>query len=188
MTTKMENAITVMQRQGLPRGLARELYESKIAHPIRFWMLDNSGSMLKSDGRELRSLEGGGGGGFQNTRDHHDRHQWTTVPCTRWAELKGCVTYHARLAALLEATTIFRFVNDPGARVGPQEFIIAGNIDERTAQEDLALALPVLKNVTPKGSTPLTTHLQDIRLRIEAMQDLLRNAGQSAVIVLATDG
>ena len=32
--------------------------------------------------------------------------KWT--PCTRWAELRECVNYHAQLAALLEAPTQFK--------------------------------------------------------------------------------
>ena len=185
-------ATSVLQQQGFPRGLAHEMVEARISFPIRFWIIDNSGSMLTPDGQELRSCgqpqQHQVGGGLRLTMMMSDTDEnMTTVPCTRWAELKGSVNYHAELAALLQATTIFRFLNNPGSRVGPQELIIAGNT-ETALQEDVDIAKSVLAKTTPKGATPLSSHLQEIRLRIEAMKDILETQGQSVVIVLATDG
>ncbi|KAL7557848.1 hypothetical protein ACA910_019890 [Epithemia clementina (nom. ined.)] len=181
----MQRAMSVLHHQGFPRGLARELLEAKIAHPIRFWVIDNSGSMLKPDGHALRSLNGRQDGNASLVDS--DNNAITTVPCTRWAELKGAVTYHAELASVLEATSVFRFLNDPGGRVGPQEFIIAGDGNAQ-AKQDLAFAKSVLQKATPRGATPLTAHLREFRMRVEAMQDILNSSGQRVVVILATDG
>ena len=182
LQSQTQKALSGLQRQGFPRGLAFEMITAKIAHPIRFWVVDNSGSMLTPDGNELRSI-----GGSTSMDSASSEQVMTSVSCTRWTELKGAVTYHAELASVLEATTVFRFLNNPGGRVGPQEFTIAGST-EQTVQQELEKAKAVLKSAQPKGATPLTSHLKDIRTQVEAMQELLIRSGQTVVIVLATDG
>jgi len=177
---KEEEAIPVtaeqlraLQKQGFPQGLARQVCTCKGTFPLRFWIVDNSGSMLTSDGHELRGSRKTG---------------YMVVPCTRWAELKSTVSYHMELAALLQSTTTFRFLNDPGARAGPQELGIAQLNDGAEVVDELTVAQRVVQQVVPKGATPLTYHLQEIRLRVEAMEEALKECGQSVAIILATDG
>jgi hypothetical protein len=111
------------------------------------------------------------------------------VTCTRWKELQGSVEYHAELAGCIEATTIFRLLNDPGARVGPQEFSICDSITSKTSIEhEVAEALRIVRATEAIGVTPLTQHLQAISHRIQQIEPQLRSQGQKAVVVIATDG
>jgi len=60
----------------------------------RIWIVDNSGSMQKTDGHRL--VETG------------QRQHVQFVPCSRWEEITECVCYHIQLAGLLQAPTSFR--------------------------------------------------------------------------------
>mmetsp|Transcript_5021 Transcript_5021/g.6551 ORF Transcript_5021/g.6551 Transcript_5021/m.6551 type:complete len:504 (-) Transcript_5021:354-1865(-) len=177
-------------QQGYPIGLAQQVcVNAKLAHPIRFWVMDNSGSMLTPDGSEVRSTINN-----HDNKNHHDNHMsndaatMVMMNCTRWSELKGTILRHVNLAATLQATTYFRFLNDPGKRAGPQEFSLAEQLEPGFIQEDVDLAFTVMNNAVPKGATPLVFHLQEIRMKVEAMTDVLNECGQQVAIVLATDG
>ena len=113
------------------------------------------------------------------------------VPCTRWTELQDTVEYHAELAALLGASTVFRFLNDPGAQVGPQEFSVAADPSTSrnvAGEADVDQLIRVLRQAEPAGVTPLTRHLTMLRQRIATVEVALRAQGQKAVVVIATDG
>jgi hypothetical protein len=133
---------------------------------------------MSTDGSELRG-----------TRDNI-----TVVKCSRWKELQGSIEYHAELAGLIGATTIFRMLNDPGSNIGPQEFSICGDstfescATSKSIEQEVANAISIIKRTKPNGVTPLTYHLQTISNRIEAMESVLRKQGQKAVVVIATDG
>jgi hypothetical protein len=152
---------------GFPKGLAAELGETRALFPARFWILDNSGSMLHNDGSVLTP-----------------QHQ--SVTCTRWRELQETVQYHAELAALLQATTHFRLLNDPGVRVGPQEFSIAAGGQSTSAE--VADVQDILYKTKPFGSTPLTGHLVEIAAQISEMAPMMWQKGLRAVVIVATDG
>ena len=130
-----------------------------------------------------------------NTADgielHGNKDNIQAVSCTRWKELQGSVEYHAELAGLIEATTIFRLLNDPGARIGPQEFSICDanmNATRTTIDNQVANALHIVRRAEANGVTPLTRHLHAISHRIEQIEPQLRSQGQKAVVVIATDG
>ena len=152
--------------QGFPNGLAAELGKTRSVYPVRFWILDNSGSMMANDGCSIRGS--------------------TSVQCTRWAELQETVNYHAQLAGILQATTIFRLLNDPGVRVGPQEFSIADQ--GKNFLEEISQIKKIMQHSKPYGSTPLTQHLIEIAQRIAVMEGKMRKKGLEAVVVIATDG
>jgi len=151
---------------GYPRGLAAELGKNRSLFPARFWILDNSGSMLNNDGHTIRGT--------------------TSVPCTRWNELQETVLYHAELAAVLQATSHFCMLNDPGVRVGPQEFSVADQ--GRPMREEIENVRQIMHNSKPFGSTPLTGHIIDIGDRIAEMEPMMREKGLDAVVIIATDG
>jgi len=67
-------------------------------HPLRVWIIDNSGSMVTKDTYRIA----GDAGLIRQT-----------VPCTRWEELKDVLSYQSKLSTLLGSPTEFRFVNDP---------------------------------------------------------------------------
>jgi len=107
----------------------------------------------------------------------------------RWEELKACIDYHIQMAALLEAPTIFRFLNDPGAAVGMQQFSIAEN-STTTADimKDTQIARATMRKAQPGGVTPLTSHILEIQQAVMDMSpDLVQN-GQRVAIIIATDG
>jgi hypothetical protein len=97
------------------------------------------------------------------------------------------VEHHAQLAAILEAPTVFRMLNDPGRMAGPQQFSIAERGEDLIA-EDLALASLTIKNSSPGGVTPLIGHLHEIHAQVAALECQLRATGSKVAIVLATDG
>eukprot|EP01083_Nonionella_stella_P110067 321840_1 len=72
--------IKALQSQGFTRGLAESLVDMKTSFPRRIWVVDNSGSMQKTDGHRIIS-----------TRSKNDL---KIVGCTRWDEIKEAVNYH----------------------------------------------------------------------------------------------
>jgi hypothetical protein len=169
-----DQILRLRNEQGFPAGLAEELGNTRRTYPVRFWVVDNSGSMQTSDGKQIRG----------GTRPEEPLR---VVDCNRWTELQSTVAFHAELAGLLEATTVFRFLNDPGPVHAPQEFSVA-ETDSVSVKADVDRAKSYVSAVQPRGVTPLTQHVLEIRARIESVQDVLRSRGQQAVVVLATDG
>lgn len=167
-------SLEMLVQQGFPLGLAKELKRSKAAHPIRYWILDNSGSMRTTDGRRLIG----------------NRDSVMAVACSRWTELQQTVEYHAQLAGLLHSLTVFRTLNPPttGSVPGSQEFSVASTPDPSIMEGQVETALEIIRKLEPYGVTPLTQHMDEIYQRIKLMEDSLRSQGQRAVLVVATDG
>lgn len=162
-----------LRDQGYTDGLIKSIARSNMDFPLRIWIVDNSGSMAAGDGHRLVST------GYSN--------DVRFVSCSRWAEIKETVEYHAQIAALLEAPTVFRLLNDPGRMAGPQQFSIAERGSEFVS-EDLSIALNTMQMAAPGGVTPLTEHVREIQANVSSMKDHLASTGQKVVIVLATDG
>merc|ERR1719327_839633 len=94
------------------------------------------------------------------------------VNCSRWAEIQETVEYHARVAALLEAPTVFRLLNDPGQMAGPQQFSIGERGPEFIA-DALNIALNTINAASPTGVTPLSDHIRDVKANVEVMKQEL---------------
>jgi Mg-chelatase subunit ChlD len=169
----LDREINSLQDQGFPRGLAKTLSETNEAFPLRIWVVDNSGSMRMSDGHKI----------VETSKSKDVK----LVQCTRWSEIQQTVEYHAQMAHLLQAPTIFRLLNDPGRVVGPQQFSIGEN-GPTNIDNELTIALRTIKSVSPGGVTPLSEHIRDIRENIKALLPTLRHDGTQVVVVLATDG
>lgn len=167
------NETLALKDQGYTDGLIKSIARSNMSFPLRIWIVDNSGSMVSGDGHRL----------VQTGHSNDVRF----VNCSRWAEIRETVEYHAQIAALLEAPTVFRLLNDPGKMAGPQQFSIAERGSEFVS-EDLSIALNTMQMASPGGVTPLTEHIREIRANVMAMRDELSQMGQKVVIVLATDG
>uniref|UniRef100_A0A7S4V9A8 SAM domain-containing protein n=2 Tax=Ditylum brightwellii TaxID=49249 RepID=A0A7S4V9A8_9STRA len=200
------------RKQGFTRGLINALLINCSVFPVRYWVIDNSGSMNTPDGHRI--IES-----FQ-------RNNVNIVSCTRWEEIKECVNYHARISALLCAPTIFRvspikeeayddlsldnistarnffltfdvlssysaiflkLLNDPGARVGPQQFSVAES-GQALAYQDEQAVRAIMDKARPSGTTPLTQHILEIHKKIRSIAPFLERDGQKAAIILATDG
>jgi len=163
--------------EGFPDGLARELALTKKTCPLHYWCIDNSASMYKTDCHRI----------VQEGQRQQDDSKNTAngvvevVKCTRWTELKESAKYHASLAGVLGATTVFRFLNHPGYNLPPEELVVTG-------QQDADVAVDVLENMRPDGVSQLTQHVQLIYEKIASMKDQLIENGQKVVVILATDG
>lgn len=171
-----KHQIAQLRALGYSEGLIDGLNELKECMPLRFWLVDNSGSMLQNDGLELRG--------------HGGQAQPFIVECTRWVELQGTVEWHASLAGVLGTHTVFRLLNAPEHMVpAVHEFVVADPSNPtQSARESVARAKDVMTKVVPKGFTPLSEHLQRISDSIKSIEHTLRSRSQQAVIVIATDG
>lgn len=156
----------LQEQMNFPRGLSNELGKTRSLFPARFWILDNSGSMLNNDGTIVRN--------------------GARVTCTRWKELEETVVYHAELAAILQATSHFRFLNDPGVRVAPREFSIADQ--GKDAMDETRNIKQIMQQTKPYGPTPLTRHLVEIVDLVSTMEGTMRQKGLQATVIIATDG
>jgi len=157
-----------LKEQGYTNGLIESISNNKNAFPIRIWVIDNSGSMTTPDGHRLL-----------NTSTNTVR----LLDCTRWAEIQDTVSYHARVAALLEAPTSFRLLNPT---CGKKEFSVAERPDH--IESDLMDTLHNMRQISPAGVTPLSERVIEIASYITSIRDDLVSKGQKAVVVLATDG
>jgi hypothetical protein len=164
-----ESILKRLVDQGFTHSLARSLNETKQAFALRIWVIDNSGSMQKADGHRI--IDNGKSDVFM-------------VNCSRWEEIRECVEYHIQLADIIDAPTRFRFLNDPGTRVGPQKFAIKDGSHAHQLQAHEALSL--MRRAQPSGCTPLTEHIMEIYTEIFEMVPELRRTGQKVAIILAT--
>lgn len=168
-----EDKVKQLQAQGYSKGLIEALQKNSLTFPLRIWVVDNSGSMNAHDGNRM----------VNSSRKDSVR----VVPCTRWKELQGTIEYHAQMAALLQAPTIFRMLNDPGAAAGPQLFGVADK-GPAMIHSDLSTALSVIDTARPSGVTPLMQHVLSIRSKVAEMAPALTQRGQRVAVILATDG
>eukprot|EP00980_Cylindrotheca_fusiformis_P008480 scaffold1794_cov107-Cylindrotheca_fusiformis.AAC.7 len=177
-----EDKVHRLKNQGFTNGLIHALARNVQVFPLRIWVVDNSGSMSSGDGHRMVATS--------------KKQDVRLVPCSRWAELQETVDYHAQMAALLVAPTVFRLLNDPGRIVGPQQFSIAeqhqhphdNSTSSTMIQKELKLVQLTMKQATPSGVTPLSDHVNEIRSNIMELRDELIQNGQRVTVVLATDG
>ncbi len=147
-----------------PSGLVEAFLLSVEKVPIRFFIIDDSGSMNTNDGLKMIGKEGGKANKI--------------VSCTRWSELSDTVNFHAHLAEASKCPTEFRMLNgaDP---------VMVGLGDD---QGDGLNFLTTVMDDSPAGQTPLCEHIEDIVNAISSMESDLRANGQRAIVVIATDG
>jgi len=167
------NEIATLRQQGFTTGLAHAMTQNNASFALRLWVVDNSGSMNKSDGHRI----------VTTSKNHNVR----LVPCTRWTELQQTVDYHVQMAGLLQAPTVFRLLNDPGRAAGEQQFSICEN-GPAQLDSDIARAKQTMLNASPGGVTPLSDHLKEIRQNVVELLPTLQRNGAKVAIILATDG
>lgn len=173
-------------QQGFTDGLIRVMESYTAEFALRIWIVDNSRSMDKGDGHKVvehddndHSTVGGD--------NHHNCNKIEILPCSRWEEMKDTVIYHATMAATLKAPTIFRLLNDPGRKVGPQVFGVADKWSG-LADSDLDLAKKVMSNAKPTGASPLCGHMIYIRDQLASLTNELIKYNKKVSITIATDG
>jgi len=170
-----ESAEKLMKEQGYTYGLIKAMGTNKSNFPLRIWIIDNSGSMKITDGSRIIATKK-----KENVRFSQ---------CTRWAELKDCVNYHAQMSALLNVPTVFRLLNDPGPVVACNEFRVAENPSSAAdVARDVQNASTIMNKCNPSGATPLRAHIIEIHRAVSQMAPALKEFGQRVSIILATDG
>ena len=191
-----EQACHYLTTHGWPQGLQTAYIRNLEKLPMRFFIVDDSGSMVASDGHRLV-------GEGANRR---------ILSCTRWAELSDSIRFHAGFAEASGAVTQFRLLNSSLP-------LTVGRGDDNGASYGKLLGL--LEN-SPAGGTPLCRHIteviQEIRgafalvlctvycvyvcacvhasrvlllsnsLRCAAMEPFLRATNQRVTVTIATDG
>eukprot|EP00584_Thalassiosira_punctigera_P012876 CAMPEP_0172552070 /NCGR_PEP_ID=MMETSP1067-20121228/43612_1 /TAXON_ID=265564 ORGANISM="Thalassiosira punctigera, Strain Tpunct2005C2" /NCGR_SAMPLE_ID=MMETSP1067 /ASSEMBLY_ACC=CAM_ASM_000444 /LENGTH=412 /DNA_ID=CAMNT_0013339985 /DNA_START=219 /DNA_END=1454 /DNA_ORIENTATION=+ len=170
-----ESRIQQLMAQGFTRGHATSLAQTIKNFPLRIWVVDNSGSMQKTDGHR-----------FVETKRSRDVR---VVSCSRWNEIKDCIEYHTQMAAALEAPTTFRMLNDPACGPNSQQFGIAeSSLDPLVLQEEVDRSITIMKTAQPGGVTPLVKHVWEIAQSVRELEPQLRADGCRVAIILATDG
>jgi len=115
---------------------------------------------------------------------HDGRQVLLDKGCTRWGEVEETVNCHAQLSAAIGAPTDFRLLNSP-TKGGPQTFRVGYG---RQAAKDSKRVQSMLSKSQPKGKTPLSSCIAEIRNEIVQMQPKLEAEGSKVAIVIATDG
>lgn len=145
-----------------PSGLQNQLFRTTGTTALRFFVVDDSGSMGASDGHRII-------GNGSSTK---------MVNCTRWQELGEAMRFHAGLAEALGTPTEFRVLN--GAPP-----IIIGQRDDNGAN---LRAFDEILSRPCGGGTPLCRHLNEIADKIHAAEGMLRASAQKAAVIVFTDG
>jgi hypothetical protein len=174
IASSTDTTIETLKQHGFSSGLARQLSANATAFANRIWVVDNSGSMIITDGHRIVPTCDG---------------NITETRVSRWEELQDTIMYHAEMAGALNSPTVFRLLNDPGRQVGPQELSVAqdppGVGDVR---QDIRRIRTVIQRAEPMGVTPLTSHIIQIQHSLQFMAPRLRREGKRVAVILATDG
>jgi len=119
------------------------------------------------------------------------------ISSRRTDELKDAVLHQAQLSEVLAARTDFHHLNRPPASAvnAPKCVTISSGHDGTgcphagTAVQTATDACQLLSNsIEPCGSTPLTEAIRHVHELVAPVSGRLRNDGQRAVVVIATDG
>lgn len=147
--------------------------ESVDAFPVRFVIVDNSGSMQTPDGSRLVKANG----------------SLQPVQATRWEELGDVVREMSAVASKTGSPTHFHLLNR--CQHG-QFFAIAdcgrSGIISAAGCTSSVEELEVAMKASPQGSTPLTEAVQQVISQVAPAAGKLMAHGQKAVVVLCTDG
>lgn len=135
--------------------------------PIRFLILDDSGSMGETDGHRLRKLPD---------------NSFAMQSCSRWEELGLGARFLIDFLQKGSAPCEIRLLN------GLTQPIRIG-MGGPKAQEDQSIAkLLACFNASPRGGTPLCQHVGSIVEEIRSIQDQLLARNEKALVIIATDG
>jgi hypothetical protein len=144
-----------------PPGLQTALINSCIKMPVRFFITDDSGSMLTNDGHR-----------FVGTGD-----KTKLIRCTRWSELASTLLFHAELSHVAHAPSEFRLLNNA-------EPVLVGMPGDNDA---FNLVKEVLTD-GPGGQTPICAQIREVVAKIAEIEGSLRSNNQRAAVIICTDG
>ncbi len=146
-----------------PPGLIDAFIANLTKIPIRYFICDDSGSMVTNDGHKLMN----------------SGNKKMMVSCSRWAELTEALKFHAGAAHAASAHSEFRFLNKTFPIViGTSSYGDNSNFN----------ALNQVLSESPNGGTPLCRHIREVTEQIRSMEYQLRANNQRACVIVATDG
>jgi len=157
---------------GIPQGLVRLMCEESPRVGLRLFLLDNSGSTAALDGHVLRGER--------------------LVDSSRWEEICALAKSAAALGAATGTPCEFHLLNPLRTTVGAhaevegQDFVSTSGGGDAAADEAKLSAF--LRRVQPRGVTPLAERLHALRPRFAAFAERAGATGQTAFLVIATDG
>jgi len=159
----------------MPLGLCSAISRSVADFPMRFMIVDNSGSMQTADGHRLVPVAGGA---------------YRSISCTRWEELSHEVVDVASLASAIGTRLDVHMLN---ARAGCGAMSIC--TDAWPEIPSIGATVPVselrraILSQSPFGTTPLTEAVMNIASMLEgSAAEALRARGERVVVIVATDG
>lgn len=162
---------------GVPRGLAGIVARDDQRIALRVYLLDNSGSTSRADGSVVHA----GAGGRLVHRES-----------TRWEEICAFAEDHARWN--LKVGTPCEFILLNSCSRAPGTPMIEGRdcirIDRSLGPEmhQVEQLRKLLDYNGPRGVTPITDRLEDIRCRVQAKFSALAQAQQMIFLTIVTDG
>eukprot|EP01038_Epipyxis_sp_PR26KG_P009959 gene9959-13392_t len=145
-----------------PPGLQLSIFKCCKKIAIRFFIVDDSGSMNINDGKKL--VSGGTDGKI--------------IKCTRWSELSESMMFLASLSEALNVPSEFRLLN------GADPVMVGLSDDNGESMEFLRDVM----SESPAGPTPLCQHIESVANEISLVADKLRAKGQKAAVIISTDG
>lgn len=174
------NAISVEERANtwtkvgnLPYGLALQLAREDGDIVLRIFLLDNSGSTAACDGHML----------------HQDicSGQYTSLPSTRWEEIKSTALDQAHWNTKLGSRCEFVLLNPP-CPSDPQDGRDYMLIDPSNGPMEVKCKLVALQEMLeangPRGVTPLSQRIYELRRRLQGQI----GPGQKVILSVITDG
>jgi hypothetical protein len=164
-TPQHEAQIRQLSNRGIPKGLCNVLKDSSESCALRYWIVDNSGSMGSMDGKKYVQATGG---------------NMTSVSCSRWEELADSLYWHGTTAVMLQARTEFILLNKPSD--GSPKRVVLGDQNNDMNQ------LTRLVTSGPQGCTPLCETIKQIIGEIRTMEARLRATHKTVSLTIATDG
>ena len=156
-----EAAITeYLTRAHFPTGLIEQAIISCRKFALRFFIIDNSGSMMTNDAHKLTTL-GRGEANHEN--------------CTRWEELASTCRFQFGLVLASGGHAVFKFLNGPTVEL------------PRDGLSGVAL-IEIALSDGPRGGTPLCARIGEVIAQIRAVEGTLRQNNKQACVIIMTDG
>ena len=168
---KRRERMVALRDQGFPVGLASLMLDNTEKCPVRILLIDNGGTMNADDATMVTQSSTG---------------KVQTTECTRWEALTSALTWHAEMAAWLQNPTVLRFMQDPGANVGPQQLGISSS-SHYSSTEELNRMKQSFRSARPTGHSKICEHLEDVLASISDMVPTLLQEERRLMLCLLTD-
>ena len=163
----VKNARNFLQAKNWSIGMQEVFIKAVTKLPLRFWIIDDSGSMLTNDGNRRMT----------NATGTSNR----IISCTRWSELTSSLKFHVDLIDAACVLSEFRFINQAKP-------LVLGDSEDIEQSRANKAEIYQLFEMGPSGQTPLCFHIREIIAEITVIADRLKELGQKACVIICTDG